>query len=113
MVSKTISLRGLRVRIPSWAHMTLPKKARNITIDDEKFRWLLMRSGKWPTFIAEKDGNKSSLIMNIPWVMEELDWEGNRVKNGAVAPEDIEICIRTAMAKGWDPNGKGRYKYEE
>jgi hypothetical protein len=93
--------------------MTLPKKARNIIIDNENYKWLLLRSEPWPSFIAEKEGTKSSLIMHIPWIMQELDFGGNRINNGEISPADIEICIRTAMSNGWDPEQQGTFRYNK
>ena len=101
--------------------MTLTKKkSRPITIDNEKYRWLISpRTKGIIAFIAEKENSNGSIIeVKIESDINEL-WTKFPNVNGlnlkVIKPKDAELIIKQAKNLGWNPEQSGspnRFKYD-
>lgn len=98
--------------------MALPKKkSRVISIDGEKYRWLVGPNDGFNVFVAQKEGIEGRIIevqfdteINAYWV--EFPNVGN-LNLKIIKPKDSEAIIRQALQSGWNPEEKGkpiRYK---
>jgi len=94
--------------------MTLTKKkSRPITIDNERYRWLISpRTKGIIAFIAEKENSNGSVIeVKIESDINEFWTEFPNV-NGldlkVIKPKDAELIIRQARNLGWDPELSGK-----
>ena len=84
------------------------KKSRPITIDNEKYRWLISAKGKGIiTFIAEKENSKGSIIeVKIESDINEFWTEFPNVSElnlKVIKPKDVELIIKQARKLGWNP----------
>ena len=93
--------------------MTLPKKkSRPITVDHEKYRWLISQRAKGIiAFISEKENSKGAIIevkieSNINHLWTEFpNINGMNLK--VIKPKDAESIIRQAQNLGWNPEQSG------
>jgi len=94
------------------------KKSRPITIDNEKYRWLITPRGKGIiAFIAEKENSSGSIIeVNIESDINELWTEfpnTNELNLKVVKPKGAELFIIQAQQLGWNPDKGGKpHKFE-
>ena len=87
------------------------KNSRPITIDGEKFRWLVSPVKDHIVFVAEKEGIKGRKIeIHIDSEINEF-WlrfpnvEGMNLK--VIKPKDASFLIESALELGWNPEEKG------
>jgi len=88
------------------------KKSRIITIENEKFRWVISPSSGYLVYVAEKEDVKGRKIevyiksyINDFWVKFP---HVKDLKLKIIKPKDSESIIKQALKLGWIPEEKGR-----
>jgi hypothetical protein len=96
--------------------MALPKKGtRRIHVDGHDYRWIVSPNDGWMDLVVERYRNPAQrLVVQISYgyrrdedsnCCEFVDRTGKKVE---ITPALVERAIRSGLAEGWVPSGRGK-----